>query len=68
MPEKKQILCYGDSNTFGTIGRWAASDEPSERFDENTRWTCVLQKELGDHYHVIEESLGGRTTIYPPKI
>lgn len=68
MPEKKQILCYGDSNTFGTIGRWAASDEPSERFDENTRWTCVLQKELGDHYHVIEEGLGGRTTIYPPKI
>ena len=67
MPEKKQILCYGDSNTFGTIGRWAASDEPSERFDENTRWTCVLQKELGDNYHVIEEGLGGRTTIYPPK-
>ena len=65
MPDKFRILCYGDSNTFGTIGRWVKSDEPSERFDENTRWPCVLQKELGDGFRVVEEGLGGRTTIYP---
>ena len=67
MSKIKQILCYGDSNTYGTIGRWFESDEPSERFDENTRWTCILQKELGENYHVIEEGLGGRTTIYSPE-
>ena len=66
MSEKKQILCYGDSNTWGTIGRWLKSDEPSERFDEFTRWPCVVQRELGENYHIIEEGLGGRTTIYPP--
>ena len=65
MPERFEILCYGDSNTWGTIGKWKATDDPSERFDENTRWTCVLQKELGESYHVISEGLGGRTSIYP---
>lgn len=67
MADKYEILCYGDSNTWGTIGRWKKSAEPSERFDENTRWTCILQKELGEDYHVISEGLGGRTTIYPVK-
>lgn len=67
MPDNFRILCYGDSNTFGTIGRWVKSDEPSERFDENTRWPCVLQKELGEGFRIIEEGLGGRTTIYPPE-
>ncbi len=63
---KKKILCYGDSNTWGTIPRWFNSDIPSDRYDENTRWTRVLQKALGDAYEVIEEGLGGRTTIYSP--
>lgn len=63
---KKTVLCYGDSNTWGTIPRWFDSDLPSERYDENTRWTRILQKELGDEYEVIEEGLGGRTTIFSP--
>ena len=67
MADRYEILCYGDSNTWGTIGRWTKSDEPSERFDENTRWTSVLQNELGESFHVISEGLGGRTTIYPVK-
>lgn len=67
MADRYEILCYGDSNTWGTIGRWFNSDEPSERFDENTRWPCVLQKALGENYHVVAEGLGGRTTIYPVK-
>lgn len=48
------ILCFGDSNTFGTNpsgGRWA----------RNQRWTGVLQERLGSSYYVIEEGLGGRT-------
>ena len=62
--EIKEILCYGDSNTWGTIPRWEESELPSERYDENTRWTKVAQKLLGEEYHLIEEGLGGRTTIY----
>lgn len=63
--DRIQILCYGDSNTWGTIARWVDSDLPSERLDPGHRWPCVLQAELGDDYHVIEEGLSGRTTIYP---
>lgn len=64
MEEKRQILCYGDSNTWGCIGRWELSELPSERYDTQTRWPCVLQRELGEEFHIIEEGLGGRTTIY----
>lgn len=63
--EKIQVLCYGDSNTWGCIGRWVESTLPSERYDTDTRWPMVLQKELGEDFHIIEEGLGGRTTIYP---
>ena len=50
------ILCFGDSNTFGTNpsgGRW----------DLHERWPSVLQDELGTNYRVIEEGLGGRITV-----
>jgi len=63
---ERTVLCYGDSNTWGSIPRWEDSDLPSERYDENTRWTRVAQKQLGDAYELIEEGLGGRTTIYSP--
>lgn len=55
---KKHIVCYGDSNTHGYDG------DTGLRFDENTRWTCLLQKYLGDNYQVIEEGLSGRTTVF----
>ena len=50
------ILCFGDSNTFGTNpsgGRW----------DLHERWPSVLQDELGTNYRVIEEGLGGRIAV-----
>jgi lysophospholipase L1-like esterase len=53
----KSIVCYGDSNT------WGADPIGGGRFDVDTRWTGVLAKELGAGYRVIEEGLGGRTTI-----
>lgn len=55
---KTRILCYGDSNTWGYNGK----DE--SRFDENTRWTGILQSLLGDSYTVIEEGHNGRTTVW----
>lgn len=51
-----RILCFGDSNTWGSI------PDKSERFPADKRWTGVLQKELGDNYEIIEEGLSARTT------
>ncbi len=55
---KKRILCYGDSNTWGYIPGTA------ERYDEDTRWPCLLEKKLGDGYDIIEEGMSGRTTAF----
>ena len=55
---KKHIVCFGDSNTHG----YKAAD--NGRYDENERWTCLLQKRLGEKYLVLEEGLSGRTTCF----
>lgn len=52
------ILCFGDSNTFGY------NPTNGLRYDKNTRWTGVLKNLLGDNFNVIEEGLNGRTTIF----
>lgn len=57
-PDAKRILCYGDSNTNGRI-----PGPESKRYPINVRWTGVLQELLGSDYEVIEEGLGGRTTV-----
>lgn len=51
----KKIICYGDSNTFG----FNAKD--GSIFDENTRWTSLLQKNLGSEYEVVNEGMYDRT-------
>lgn len=61
---KKEILCFGDSNTWGCVPRWVDLGVPSERYDPDTRWTGRLSALLGEEYHIIEEGLGGRTSIY----
>ena len=38
------------------------------RFDENTRWTGLLQQKLGPEYHIIEEGLCGRTTVFQDEL
>ncbi len=55
---KKQILCFGDSNTHGYI----AGD--NGRYDRSVRWPGRLAALLGDMYEVIEEGLSGRTTCF----
>ena len=52
------FLPVGDSNTHG----YCAMNDG--RFDENERWTCLLQKNLGEDYLVLEEGLSGRTTCF----
>lgn len=55
----KQILCFGDSNTYGYI------PENGNRYPWGVRWTSLLNEKLGvDKYHIIEEGLCGRTTVY----
>ena len=56
--EKKTILCYGDSNT------WGYNPVNGLRYPEDVRWTGRLQKLLGPSYRVIEEGCNGRTTVY----
>lgn len=55
---KKHIVCFGDSNTHG----YCAAN--NGRFDEDQRWTCLLQKMLGEDYLILEEGLSGRTTSF----
>jgi lysophospholipase L1-like esterase len=52
------ILCYGDSNT------WGYDAATGGRFGRWERWPGVLQRALGDGFHVLEEGLGGRTTMF----
>lgn len=54
----KNILCFGDSNTYGYI------PDGSGRYELSVRYPGVLQEILGADYHVVEEGLCGRTTIY----
>ena len=61
---KKHIVCFGDSNTHGYCADLTDSAEHTNRFNETERWTCLLQKALGDDYLVLEEGLGGRTTVF----
>ncbi|GLS21245.1 hydrolase [Labrys miyagiensis] len=57
----KNVLCFGDSNTYGTPPMSGPGDE--RRFDAKTRWPGVMRKILGHSWHVVEEGLPGRTTI-----
>lgn len=55
----KQILCFGDSNTYGYI------PENGARFPYGVRWTSLLAERLKAlQVRVIEEGLCGRTTRY----
>ncbi len=61
----KNILCYGDSNTWGKVaGSSNVELMLAQRFDRNVRWTGVLQKLLGSDFYVIEGGLNGRNTSF----
>ncbi|WMC93392.1 SGNH/GDSL hydrolase family protein [Kineothrix sp. MB12-C1] len=53
----RQILCFGDSNTFGSI-------PGGGRYPREIRWPGQLQSLLDDDFYVIEEGMGGRTTVW----
>ena len=51
----KNILCYGDSNTWGYIPGTGG------RYPRDIRWTGRMAKALGEDYYVLEAGLSGRT-------
>ncbi len=59
---ERTILCYGDSNTHGTLPKTSLPDR--RRLPRDQRWPGVLAAELGAGWHVIEEGLPGRTTVH----
>lgn len=58
----REVLCYGDSNT------WGYDPLTKDRYGKDDRWTGVLQKTLGSDYHIAEEGLNGRTTVWDDPI
>ena len=61
---KKHIICFGDSNTHGYCADPSDCADGGDRFNEQERWTCLLQQKLGEEYLVLEEGLSGRTTVF----
>lgn len=55
---KKRIVCFGDSNTWGYDG------DTGGRYEDDVRWTGVLQSQMPAGYVVAEEGLSGRTTVF----
>ena len=53
----KRILCYGDSNTWGTI-----ADGSKKHCLLKDAYPQILQGLLGDEYQVISEGMPSRTT------
>ena len=58
----KNILCFGDSNTYGYIpGGYG-------RYEYGVRWTSILAEKLrNDDCRILEEGLCGRTTVFEDK-
>ena len=51
----KKIVCYGDSNTFGY------NPTDGTQYEENIRWTSLLQKKFETEYEIINEGMCDRT-------
>ncbi len=58
--KKKRVLCFGDSNTWGRVP-WSWW---KQRYNEDVRRPCILQSKLGHDFHIIEEWLSARTTVF----
>jgi len=61
-----RILCYGDSNTFGTGPMASLGDDPIH--SKSVRWPGIMAAELGPEWDIVVEGLGGRTTVHDDPI
>lgn len=62
----RTILCYGDSNTYGTVPMEHAFHDA--RFAADVRWPGIAAARLGAGFRIIEEGLPGRTTVHDDPI
>lgn len=58
MNDESIVVCFGDSNT------WGCDPSGGPRFDRATRWPWIMREALGERFHMVEEGLGGRTTVW----
>ncbi len=55
----KEILCFGDSNTFGFI------PGSGQRYNKTERWSGILSGLLSENYRIIEAGCNNRTAFSP---
>lgn len=58
----KTVLCYGDSNTHGTVPLTRLG--AFERYPRGSRWPDAMADALGSGVEVIAEGLPGRTSVH----
>ena len=60
----KNVLCFGDSNTWG-FDPDASENQPFPvRHAADVRWTGVLAATLGEGWNIIADGQNGRTTVH----
>lgn len=64
--QQRTLLCYGDSNTHGTLPVTRRGER--QRLAPDERWPGVAAAALGDGWRVVEEGLPGRTTLHSDPI
>lgn len=63
---ERVVLCFGDSNTHGTLAMTGPDD--MRRLPPDQRWPGVTAAALGPGWRVIEEGHPGRTTVHDDPI
>lgn len=58
----RTVLCFGDSNTHGTVPMRFLGD--IRRHPADVRWTAHLAAARGTHVTLVEEGHPGRTTVH----
>ncbi|WP_299767832.1 GDSL-type esterase/lipase family protein [uncultured Tateyamaria sp.] len=62
----RTVLCFGDSNTHGTIGMTTATDR--RRHDKPDRWPSVMARSLPQDWDIIPEGHPGHTAVWDDPI
>ena len=61
MPSRT-VLCFGDSNTHGTVAMTGAKDR--RRLEKSDRWPTVMADALPHDWDIIPEGHPGRTAVW----
>ncbi|MBW4710012.1 SGNH/GDSL hydrolase family protein [Roseobacter sp. YSTF-M11] len=62
----RTVLCFGDSNTHGTLAMRSNANRP--RLAGAERWPSVMAQALGADWEVIAEGHPGRTAVFDDPI